>query len=107
MEILSSNVEKYGRKNISVISTDTKTLKNQFPNTFTKIILDAPCSGSGMFRKDINMKEDWTYNKVLSCATLQKELIIDAYSLLAEGGEMIYSTCSYSYEEDEEVIVLH
>lgn len=104
VEILSSNVEKYGRKNISVISTDTKTLKNQFPNTFTKIILDAPCSGSGMFRKDINMKEDWTYNKVLSCATLQKELIIDAYSLLAEGGEMIYSTCSYSYEEDEEVV---
>lgn len=104
VEILSSNSEKYGRKNITVCSSDIKTLAKQFPNTFSKIILDAPCSGSGMFRKNSKMKDDWTYQKVISCAETQKELILLAYSMLKEGGEMIYSTCSYSYEEDEEII---
>ena len=103
-EILSSNVEKYGRKNITVISSDIPSLHKRFKNTFTKIILDAPCSGSGMFRKDEKMKEDWSYQKVLRLSILQKELILMAYDMLKEGGEIIYSTCSYSYEEDEEVI---
>lgn len=103
-EILSSNSEKYGRKNIIVTSNDIFKFSSQFENTFSKIILDAPCSGSGMFRKEEKMKEDWTYQKVLSCARIQKELILEAYKMLVDGGEMIYSTCSYSYEEDEEII---
>ena len=103
-EILSQNIEKYGRKNVTVISSEVSKLVPQFQNFFTKIILDAPCSGSGMFRKENKMKEDWTYQKVLSCSKIQKELILQAYSMLKEGGELIYSTCSFSYEEDEEVI---
>lgn len=103
-QILSSNIEKYGRKNTIVISSDGKTLASTFKNFFTKIILDAPCSGSGMFRKEPKMREDWTYNKVLSLTPIQKELILQAYDMLAPGGEMIYSTCSFSYEEDEEII---
>lgn len=103
-EILSSNCEKYGRRNIIVCSSDTYELKKQFPNTFNKIILDAPCSGSGMFRKEKKMKDDWTIEKVLKLSSLQKELILQAYFMLNEGGTLIYSTCSFSYEEDEEVI---
>ena len=103
-EILSQNIEKYGRKNVTVISSEVSKLVPQFQNFFTKIILDAPCSGSGMFRKENKMKEDWTYQKVLYCSKIQKELILQAYSMLKEGGELIYSTCSFSYEEDEEVI---
>lgn len=103
-EILSSNVEKYGRKNITVISSDSKQLLSLFKEYFSKIILDAPCSGSGMFRKESKMKDDWTLEKVLSLSKTQKELILDAYNMLKKGGELIYSTCSFSYQEDEEVI---
>ncbi len=103
--ILSSNVERMGRKNIIVTNNNIDDLKNKYPNYFSKIILDAPCSGSGMFRKMEAMKEDWTYQKVLSLSILQKDLILKAYSMLQEGGTMVYSTCSFSYEEDEEVIL--
>ena len=68
VELLSQNIEKYGRKNVTVISTEVNKLVDQFPNFFTKIILDAPCSGSGMFRKETKMKDDWTYQKVLACS---------------------------------------
>ena len=102
--ILSSNVERMGRKNIIVTNNNIDDLHKKYKNFFSKIILDAPCSGSGMFRKMEAMKEDWTYQKVLSLQTLQKDLISKAYEMLQEGGSLVYSTCSFSYEEDEEVI---
>lgn len=102
--ILASNVEKYGRRNIIVTNQDCSSLHKYYKETFSKIILDAPCSGSGMFRKNLKMQEDWTYNKVLSLAKTQKELILLAYDMLKPGGELVYSTCSFSFEEDEEVI---
>ena len=73
-------------------------------NSFDKIILDAPCSGSGMFRKEEKMLKDWSYQKVLKYAEIQKELILMSYQMLKPGGTMVYSTCSFSYEEDEEVV---
>ena len=73
--ILSSNVEKYGRKNVTVINEDSHNLLKNFKGSFSKIILDAPCSGSGMFRKESKMMDDWTLNKVESLSKLQKELI--------------------------------
>lgn len=103
--ILSSNVERMGRKNVVVTNNNIDDLVKKYQNFFSKIILDAPCSGSGMFRKMETMKEDWTYQKVLSLASLQKDLLSKAYSLLQEGGTLVYSTCSFSYEEDEEVII--
>lgn len=103
--VLSSNVERMGRKNIIVTNNNIDDLVSKYQNYFSKIILDAPCSGSGMFRKMDAMKEDWTYQKVLSLSSLQKELITKAYSMLQEGGKLVYSTCSFSYEEDEEVII--
>lgn len=101
---ISENAERLGRGNLLIINNDFSTIYQYFLNTFDKIILDAPCSGSGMFRKQSEMKDDWSIAKVNKFAEVQKSLITIAYSMLKEGGEMVYSTCSFSYEEDEEVI---
>lgn len=101
---LLSNIERMGISNTVVTSLDFKNYYQKFAGFFDKIILDAPCSGSGMIRKSNEMKDDWTYEKVLKNAAIQKELILMCYSMLKEGGKLVYSTCSYSFEEDEEVI---
>ncbi len=102
--VLLSNIERLGISNTVVTSLDFSAHSDRFQNYFDKIILDAPCSGSGMFRKSDEMKFDWTYEKVLKNSAIQKDLILMCYSLLKEGGTMVYSTCSYSHEEDEEII---
>lgn len=101
--VLSSNVERMGFRNVIVTNNEIDDFAN-FSNFFDKIVLDAPCSGSGMFRKESKMRDDWSYSKVQSLQNLQKELIIKAYNLLKPGGTLVYSTCSFSYEEDEEVV---
>ncbi|MCB9498089.1 MAG: hypothetical protein H6688_01365 [Erysipelotrichaceae bacterium] len=101
---IKENVERLGLGNILIISNDFSKIYHRYENVFDKIILDAPCSGSGMFRKDNRLKEDWTYAKVLKNQALQKELILMAYQMLKPGGVLSYSTCSFSYEEDEEII---
>ena len=101
---ISENAERLGRGNLLITNNDFSSIYQYFLNTFDKIILDAPCSGSGMFRKQNEMKEDWSIAKVNKFAEIQKSLILMCYSMLKEGGEMVYSTCSFSYEEDEEVI---
>ena len=98
------NAERLGRRNLLITNNDFSTIYTSYLETFDKIILDAPCSGSGMFRKESKMLEDWSYQKVLKNATIQKSLIEMAYAMLKPGGTMVYSTCSFSYEEDEEVI---
>ena len=98
------NAERLGRGNLLITNNDFSTIYTRFNNTFDKIILDAPCSGSGMFRKENKMLEDWSYQKVLKNAEIQKNLILMCYQMLKPGGTMVYSTCSFSYEEDEEVI---
>ena len=98
------NAERLGRGNLLITNNDFASIYDRFLNTFDKIILDAPCSGSGMFRKENKMLEDWSYQKVLKYAEIQKDLILMCYQMLKPGGTMVYSTCSFSYEEDEEVI---
>lgn len=98
------NIERLGIKNIIVSNNDFSLIKDNYANYFSKIILDAPCSGSGMFRKNENVKDDWTYEKVLKCVEIQKTLILSAYYMLKPGGIISYSTCSFSFEEDEEII---
>ena len=98
------NIERLGIGNVVVTNNDLSLIYNKHLNTFDKIILDAPCSGSGMFRKEDKMEQDWSYNKVLKFAETQKELIMYAYSMLKPGGVISYSTCSFSQEEDEDVI---
>ena len=102
--LISNNSERLGLRNILITNNDFKDIYHRYLNTFDKIILDAPCSGSGMFRKDELMKEDWSINKVLKFAEIQKELISYAYMMLKPGGLLSYSTCSYSKEEDEDVV---
>ena len=101
---LSSNIERMGLSNVMVTFNDFKNNYLNFKERFDAILLDAPCSGSAMFRKNELVKEDWSYQKVLNLQIEQKELIKEAIFMLKDGGELIYSTCSFSYEEDEEVI---
>ena len=101
---ISENAERLGRGNLLITNNDFSLIYDKFINTFDKIILDVPCSGSGMFRKENKMLEDWSYQKVLKYAEIQKELILMAYQMLKPGGKMVYSTCSFSFEEDEAVI---
>ena len=98
------NIERLGIGNTIVTNNDFEKISYLYKNTFDKIILDAPCSGSGMMRKDSRMIDDWSYNKVLKNQEIQKSLILTAFDMLKEGGTMVYSTCSFSYEENEEVI---
>ena len=101
---ISENTERMGRGNLLIVNNDFSSIYQHYLNIFDKIILDAPCSGSGMFRKMDEMQKDWSIAKVNKYAEIQKFLILIAYAMLKEGGEMVYSTCSFSYEEDEEVI---
>ena len=101
---ISENAERLGRGNLLIINNDFSRISNKFLSTFDKIILDAPCSGSGMFIKESKMIDDWSMQKVYKNTEIQKSLILMAYNMLKPGGKMVYSTCSFSYEEDEEVI---
>ena len=102
---LSSNIEKLGLSNISVTCGDFLQINNQINNSFDYIILDATCSGSAMFRKMEEMEKDWSIEKVLKQQKIQIDLLNKAIDLLKPGGFIIYSTCSFSFEEDEEVIL--
>ena len=98
------NVERLGIGNTIITNNDFSLIYKDYLNKFDKIILDAPCSGSGMFRKEEKMFEDWSYNKVIKFQEVQRQLIDIAYEMLKPGGTMVYSTCSFSYEEDELVV---
>ena len=98
------NVERLGLGNITITNNDFSKIYHKYLNYFDHIILDAPCSGSGMFRKDDKMIKDWSYNKVIKFQEVQKELIMYSYQMLKPGGTMVHSTCSFSKEEDEDVV---
>lgn len=101
---LSKNVERLGLPNVIVTSLDPKVFLKYFENSFDQIILDAPCSGSGMFRKEKKMEEDWSIEKVNSLLPIQDNLLETSYKLLKKGGELLYITCSFLKEEDEDRI---
>ena len=100
-KILYSNIERMGLKNTIILNNDSYKLEEKFKNAFDLIFLDAPCSGEGMFRKDKMAIKDWSLNKVKECSLLQKELLKNADFMLKEGGIIVYSTCTYSLEENE------
>ena len=103
-KVLSSNVEKFGFKNVIVTSNSPFEFNKNHQGYFDKVILDAPCSGEGMFRKDESALKDWSVAKVNACAINQKQLILAGYKLLKKGGIMVYSTCTFNQEENEEII---
>lgn len=103
-QILLSNVERMGPRNVIITNEHPTKLCSHFEGFFDKVLVDAPCSGEGMFHKDERALEEWSLEHVNACATRQKQIINDAYNALCCGGEMVYSTCTFSLEENEQLI---
>ncbi len=101
-QILVENVSKWGSANVVVTNNDPQQFA-QLEHFFDVIVVDAPCSGSGLFRKDAAAIDEWSEANVLLCSKRQQRIIADVYAALKPGGLLIYSTCSYSVEEDEEI----
>ena len=102
--ILSQNIERMGIKNAIVTNEDSFVLASHFPGVFNAIQVDAPCSGEGMFRKLPEAIEQWSMENVAICAARQKEILDNAAVMLKPGGTIVYSTCTFSKEENEDVI---
>lgn len=102
--ILSENIERFGIPNGIVISSAPDELVDAFSNRFDRIMLDAPCSGEGMFRKEPETIQEWSLDHVAMCARRQLDILRSAAKLLKPGGTLVYSTCTFSREENEEVI---
>lgn len=103
-KILSQNVERLGVKNAVVTNADSEKLLKYFPEFFDKIVVDAPCSGEGMFRKDENACDEWSPEHVKMCAERQLDILCNAAQMLRPGGRIVYSTCTFSPEENEGTI---
>ena len=101
---LLRNLELFGIKNMLVTDEKPARLAQRFPAFCNKILLDAPCSGEGMFRKEEALARDWTPEKSAELSDIQKDLILKAADMLRPGGMMLYSTCTFSPCEDEEVV---
>ncbi len=103
---LLKNIELFGVKNAIVVSEAPSKLVNYFEGYFDKILVDAPCSGEGMFRKSPSIIKNWEQYGVDYYNKLQKEIILSAARMLKPGGKMLYSTCTFSPEENEGTIAL-
>ena len=101
---LLRNLELFGMKNMLVTDEKPAKLAQRFPAFFNKILLDAPCSGEGMFRKEEALARDWTPEKSAELSDIQKDLVLKAADMLRPGGMLLYSTCTFSPCEDEEVV---
>lgn len=99
--ILSENIERMGIRNAVVMNESPDKLVSVFPHFFNKIIVDAPCSGEGMFRKEPRAVSDWSIEHTLSCAARQKHILDSAVEMLAPQGRLVYSTCTFAPAEDE------
>jgi NOL1/NOP2/sun family putative RNA methylase len=102
VNILTENITKWGAANVIVTNNDPKDFQ-RLQDYFDVIVVDAPCSGSGLFRKDPNAINEWSENNVALCAQRQQRILADIMPSLKDGGVLIYSTCSYSLEEDEAI----
>jgi 16S rRNA C967 or C1407 C5-methylase (RsmB/RsmF family)/NOL1/NOP2/fmu family ribosome biogenesis protein len=100
--ILYENITKWGPENVVVTNNDAADFQ-RLENYFDLIVIDAPCSGSGLFRKDEKAIDEWSENNVKLCSQRQQRIIADIYPALKHDGILIYSTCSYSQEEDEDI----
>lgn len=100
-KILSRNIERMGVANALVTNEHPETLAARFPGFFHRVLVDAPCSGEGMFRKEEAAVTDWSPETVEMCARRQREILRSAARLVAPGGRLVYSTCTFAPEEDE------
>ncbi len=102
IKALKFNMEKTGVLNTIITNHDFRFF--DFPEKFDDIILDAPCTSEGTVRKDWKVLTEWSERKIFGVSRLQKSLILRAFDLLKSGGQMIYSTCTFAPEENEEVV---
>ena len=103
-QALLKNLERFGIRNAYVISESPDKLEHYFDEYFDKILIDAPCSGEGMFRKDASLIEAWKEKDSSCYVPIQKSIMQSALKMLKPGGYIVYSTCTFSKEEDEEII---
>lgn len=101
--ILADNLNRWGTSNTIVTNNDPKDFE-RLPGFFDVILVDAPCSGSGMFRKDPDAMTEWSEANVNLCHQRQERILADVYPALKEDGYLIYSTCSYSHQENEDIL---
>lgn len=101
--ILKDNIIKWGGANVMVTNNDPKDFA-RLENYFDVIVVDAPCSGSGLFRREPEAMEEWSLNNVALCSQRQQRILADVWPALKKDGILIYSTCSYSKEEDEDIL---
>lgn len=103
-KILSQNMERMGVRNVLVCNESPDRLAERFTGFFDRILCDAPCSGEGMFRKDEAAISEWSPEHVTMCADRQLSILQEAEKMLKAGGRLVYSTCTFSDAENEEVI---
>jgi 16S rRNA C967 or C1407 C5-methylase (RsmB/RsmF family)/NOL1/NOP2/fmu family ribosome biogenesis protein len=101
--VLQDNIIKWGCENVVVTSNDPKDFE-KLENYFDVIVLDAPCSGSGLFRRDAEAIGEWSPNNVQLCSQRQQRILADVWPALKKDGVLVYSTCSYSKQEDEDIL---
>ena len=101
--VLTDNIIKWGCSNVFVTNNDPKAFQKT-SGYFDVLVVDAPCSGSGLFRKDEDAIAEWSLNNVALCSQRQQRILADALPALKEDGLLVYSTCSYSEEEDEQIM---
>lgn len=102
--VLVENMAKWGSDNVIVTNNDPKNFAT-LEGYFDVIVADAPCSGSGLFRKNTDAINEWSEDNVLLCSQRQQRILADVYPALKKDGILIYATCSYSYEEDEAILL--
>lgn len=100
-KILSENIERMGISNAIVLNETPESLSKRFIAFFDRILVDAPCSGEGMFRKNDNAGEEWSEENVALCAERQDGILDCAATMLKPGGRLVYSTCTFAPAEDE------
>jgi NOL1/NOP2/sun family putative RNA methylase len=101
---LAVNVERWGAGNVVITNESPERLADHFGPFFERVLVDAPCSGEGMFRKDMGARRDWSPEMVAGCAIRQRNILRVATKLVRPGGYLLYSTCTFAPEEDEQVI---
>ena len=99
--VLSENIQKWGNGNTVVTHNPVADFGNKLPELFDCILVDAPCSGEGMFRKDEGAIAEWSMKNVQECAERQCDILDDVWDVLKPGGVLIYSTCTFNREENE------
>ncbi|MEK8126307.1 RsmB/NOP family class I SAM-dependent RNA methyltransferase [Paenibacillus filicis] len=103
-KILAENIERMGIANAVVVSATPQQLADRFPRYFDKLMVDAPCSGEGMFRKDPDAIGEWSPAHVDMCAARQLDILHSAVAMLKAGGRLAYSTCTFNERENEQTV---